>query len=411
MDPKRIPTITQMAAFSSGTEQLKLQCADKQELYTYVTNVCVAVAYIKLSKKDKGVVRHYLTHISGYSLAQVTRLIGKYVQSGTVAPQRRTQPTFSATYTTADIAELSRIDDAHENLSGPATIRIMKREYELFGNKACERLRNISSSHLYRLRGTDTYQRIGIHYTKTKPTVVRIGERTKPRSDGKPGYLRVDSVHQGDKDGQKGVYHINLVDEVTQWEVVVAVEGLSERFMLPALALAMRLFPFVIHGFHSDNGSEYINKLVAELLKRLHVKLTKSRPRHSGDNGLAETKNGGVLRKSMGYLHIPRTPENVTAINRWYSAWFVPYLNFHRPCGFRKTTIDTKTGKRTHQYLHEDYQTPYEKLKSLKDSSQYLRAGLCFDQLDCQAYAMSDTQWAETMREHKQAMWASLKLT
>jgi hypothetical protein len=26
-------------------------------------------------------------------------------------------------------------------------------------------------------------------------------------------------VHQGDQEGHKGVYHINAVDEVTQWEV------------------------------------------------------------------------------------------------------------------------------------------------------------------------------------------------
>ena len=54
-----------------------------------------------------------------------------------------------------------------------------------------------------------------MHYTKTKPAPVKIGERTKPINNGQPGFLRVDSVHQGDKDGEKGVYHINLVDEVT----------------------------------------------------------------------------------------------------------------------------------------------------------------------------------------------------
>jgi transposase InsO family protein len=169
-------------------------------------------------------------------------------------------------------------------------------------------------------------------------------------------------VHQGDKAGhgkdgsdgkpystyEKGVYHVNLVDEVTQWEVVVAVEGISERFMLPALEAAMKLFPFRIVNFHADNGSEYINKQVAGLLERMLVKLTKSRPRHSGDNGLVETKNGSIIRKALGYMHIPRTPDNVAVINRWYMAWFVPYLNFHRPCAFRKTTVDGKTGNRTH---------------------------------------------------------------
>jgi transposase InsO family protein len=187
------------------------------------------------------------------------------------------------------------------------------------------------------------------------------------------------------------------VDEVTQWEVVVCVQGISEQFMIPALTAAMDLFPFVMLNFHADNGSEYINQKVADLLQRMLVKLTKSRPYHSGDNGLAETKNGSIIRKALGWIHIPRTANNVTAINRWYAAWFVPYLNFHRPCAFRVTTIDDK-GKRTHKYPKDQYMMPYEKLKSLPNAEQYLKPGITFELLDLQAYAFSDTQWAESMQ-------------
>jgi transposase InsO family protein len=192
--------------------------------------------------------------------------------------------------------------------------------------------------------------------------------------------------------------------------VVVCVEGISQRFMVPALEAALRFFPFVILGFHADNGSEYINQFVAKLLEAMRVKLTKSRPYHSGDNGLAETKNGAIIRKALGYLHIPRTPDNVTAINRWYTAWFIPYLNFHRPCGFRVTSVDPQTGKRTHRYPKDDYLMPYEKLQGLPNAAQYLKPEISFELLDHQAYAMSDTDWAEAMQEAKAAMWASLSL-
>ena len=47
-------------------------------------------------------------------------------------------------------------------------------------------------------------------------------------------------------------------------------------------------FPFRILGFHSDNGSEFINYKVAELLNKLLIEQTKSRPRRSNDNGLVE---------------------------------------------------------------------------------------------------------------------------
>jgi hypothetical protein len=209
----------------------------------------------------------------------------------------------------------------------------------------------------------------------------------------------VDTVHQGDKDGEKGFYHINLVDEVTQWEVVIAVEKISERYMIPALEEAFVSFPFMLINFHADNGSEYINRKVASLLENMRVKLTKSRAYHSGDNGLVETKNGSIIRKCLGQAHIPQ--KHAPRINIWYRDWFVPYLNYHRPCGYRVTTIDPKTGKRTHAYPVKGYMVPYEKLKSLKNAEQCLKPGTGFEQLDKVAYAGSDTAWALGMNKAK----------
>ena len=77
---------------------------------------------------------------------------------------------------------------------------------------------------------------------------------------------------------------MNLVDEVTQWEIVFAVAEISERFLLPLLKEALNQFPFVIQNFHSDNGSEYINYKVADLLERMGISQTKSRARRSNDN-------------------------------------------------------------------------------------------------------------------------------
>lgn len=398
-----------MADYVSGDNTLELCCRDKKEAYGYITKVLVAHSYVSLKKPDKSRVRTYLMSVTGYSKPQLDRLVRQYVTRGKIQPAKRTQPTFTGLYTRADVQELARIDDLLDCMSGPATIRVLKREYTLFGNADCERLQNLSVAQLYRFRQSVAYRRVRTHYTKTKPAPVKIGERTKPRHDGRPGFLRVDSVHQGDKDGEKGVYHINLVDEVTQWEVVVCVQGISEQFMIPALEAALNLFPFRLLNFHADNGSEYINQKVADLLERMLVKLTKSRPYHSGDNGLAETKNGAVIRKALGWVHVPRTPDNVAAINRWYAAWFVPYLNFHRACAFRETTIDDK-GKRKHNYPKDGYNMPYEKLKSLPNAKQYLKPDVTFEELDLQAYAMSDTQWAEAMQTEKAAMWESIQL-
>jgi transposase InsO family protein len=90
------------------------------------------------------------------------------------------------------------------------------------------------------------------------------------------------------------------VDEVTQWEVVGATAQISEAWLLPVLEAMLKQFPFRIRGFHSDNGSEFINHTVAKLLNKLLVEQTKSRPRHSDDNAMAESKNGAVVRSTWG---------------------------------------------------------------------------------------------------------------
>src|SRR5438874_4305895 len=85
---------------------------------------------------------------------------------------------------------------------------------------------------MYRLRKSRTYRKRRVAYQPTRPTQVAIGERRRPEPDGRPGYLRLDTVHQGDLDGVKGVYHINAVDEVTQWQVVGATAQISEAYLL-----------------------------------------------------------------------------------------------------------------------------------------------------------------------------------
>src|SRR2546427_12266579 len=168
------------------------------------------------------------------------------------------RPSFARRYTAADITLLAGVDAAHEDLSGPASRRVMQREHDVFGKVEYERLAGISVSHIYNLRNSTVYrsQRVRVHHTQARQ--VGIAERRKPDPRGRPGFLRIDTVHQGDWEGAKGVYHINAVDTVTQWQVVGCVERISEHFLLPVLEAVLHQFPFRILGFHSDNGSEYV---------------------------------------------------------------------------------------------------------------------------------------------------------
>ena len=229
--------------------------------------------------------------------------------------------------------------------------------------------------------------------------------RKAPAPQGLPGYIRIDTVHQGDQDGIKGVYPINAVDIVTQWELVAGVEHISEAYLLPVIELLLEGFPFEIRGFHSDCGSEFINHKIAALLEKLRVEFTKSRPRQTNDNALAECKNGAVIRKFMGSSHIPQ--KHATAINRFYAETLNPYLNFHRPCYFAIDKIDP-TGKIRKTYPHDPIKTPWERLKSIPDFDDHLILGVTATALEHQANAISDNDAAKRVQQARKLLFQSI---
>jgi hypothetical protein len=400
-------THSQITEFLKASETIEFAGQSRAEVYGWVQKTLVAQEYARHGKKGRGAIRAYLSKVTGLSLPQITRLIRSYVETGevTAKPYRRHQ--FATRYTRTDVALLAEVDRAHERLSGPATQRILKREYAEFGNPKFARLAEISVAHVYNLRHSAAYRKVAGVLEGTKPSGVSIAERRRPEPHGQPGYLRVDTVHQGDWDEEKGVYHINAVDTVTQWQVVGCVRKISEQYLIPVLEAILHQFPFRVQGFHADNGSEYINYKVAMLLEKLVIEFTKSRACRSQDNALVEGKNGAVIRKHMGYGHIPG--QYAEQVHQFYTAHLNPYLNYHRPCGFATVTVDAR-GRRRRKYKPTDYATPYEKLKSLPEAKQYLKPGLGFAQLDQIANRMSDTAWAKRMAAAKRKLLRVCKI-
>lgn len=400
-------TLEEMEEFVSSSSSLSFSGADRKEIYSLVEGTLRARRYPQLSKKDKGVVRRYLAKVSGRSRAQITRLISRYRQKGVVQPSKFRRHRFARRYTGEDIALLAAADAAHEGLSGPALRHVLEREYRVYGNQQYQRLASISASHIYNLRRTAAYRRHHLHHSKTRPRAVGIGERRRPDPRGRPGYLRVDTVHQGDTDTRKGLYHLNAVDTVTQWQVVGCCETISEAHLIPVLEAILHQFPFRIRGFHSDNGSEFLNRRVAKLLNKLLVgEFTKSRPHRTTDNALVEGKNGAVVRKHIG--HEPIAAEHAAEFQRFYTACFNPYLNYHRPCGFATEEV-LGNGKRRRRYRLQDYRTPYEKLLCLDNWEQHLKAGISAALLEQQALRMSDTACARNMQQAKRKLLAQCR--
>ena len=394
-------SLDQIRAFLKASEEVHFQGRSREEVYQWVSETLHLQGYRRLGRTARGLVRRYVGKMTGLSRAQITRLITQYVESGVakVRPYRRRR--FPTVYTPRDIELLACLDEAHETLSGPAAQKILQRECYDFGDRRYQRLARISVAQLYRLRKSRTYRKRRVVYQATRPTQIAIGERRAPRPEGRPGYLRVDTVHQGDWDGAKGVYHINAVDEVTQWQVVGAVGQISEAALKPVLEAMLAQFPFRIRGFHSDNGSEFINHTVAKLLNKLLVEQTKSRPRHSNDNGLVESKNGAVIRKHMGYGYI--APRHAQAIGAFYREHFNSYLNFHRPCGVPEREVDAK-GKEKKRYRW--YATPWEILRQLPGVAGYLKPDVTIQDLNCFAKRQTDTQAAVAMQEAKRQLFA-----
>lgn len=396
MEDDHLLSVAQLKELVKLGKCVKFNSSNKQETYEWIGRTLGKFRYFSESKKNRGITKGYIIVMTGYSEPQIDKLIAQKKKFGRVFVRKRTQHTFPKKFESSDIALLAETSALLNHPNGKAVKQMMEDMYHIYDDNRFEKLKQISVSHFYNLRKTNIFQSRMLNYQKTRPVKVNIGIRKKPIPYGKPGFLRVDSVHQGDLDKMKGVYHINLVDEVTQWEVVGCVEGISEHFLAPLLMTLLELFPFFVLGFHSDNGSEYINKVVANLLNKMSIEQTKSRPRKTNDNALVESKNGAIIRKQMGYHHIPK--KHAKEINGFYQKYLNPYLNFHRHCAYATEYTDSH-GKIRKAY--ETYMTPCQKLLLIEDVEKYLKPGISKGSLLQEQMKLSHVEAAEKLQKAK----------
>jgi hypothetical protein len=403
MNDRSITSVAQLTELIQLGNGVEFTGKDRTEVYAWIEEMLTRFRYRRESKKNKGIIKQYLMLMTGLRESRIDKLIRRKKETGVVRLMQRTQHTFPKIYTVSDIALLAEVDAAESFRNGNATRKTVRDMFFVYGDARFERLAALSTAHLYRLRGTQIYRSRTLRYDHTKPVAIPIGIRKKPEPFGRPGFIRVDSVHQGDQDKAKGVYHVNLVDEVTQWEVVACVEAISEYFLLPALEAAIVQFPFRILNFHSDNGSEYVNYTVARLLEKLRVEQTKSRSRQTNDNALVEGKNGAVIRRHMGYHHIPK--KHAKAIDTFYRSFFNPYLNHHRACAFADEIIDAKGKVRK---IYRTYLTPCEKLLSLPGCAMFLISGVTKEKLRTAMMAETHLAAAKRMQAEKYKLFKAM---
>ena len=236
--------IEQIKEFLAGTTEVAFSNpTDVAALRSVIATVLRRYRYFRLSKGPRGVLFAYMQRLTGYSRQHLSKLIAQFRDTRSLKPRKRVSRTsFVRQYTPEDVALLAQTDSLHDTLSGPATKVLLRRAIEHFGDTRYARLSQISVSHLYNLRGSEPYRKQRLVWHRTRPAPGAIGIRQAPAPQGVPGYwwsfdhIRIDTVHQGDRDGLKGVYPINAVDMalgqplVTQWELVASVEHISEAY-------------------------------------------------------------------------------------------------------------------------------------------------------------------------------------
>jgi transposase InsO family protein len=371
--PKRISQIDKYLQL----DEAKFVITSTKDAYKFIKHTTWNLYYKKLKKKEKGKVLKFLCIITGWSKSHIKRLVGLSIKGKLhYKPPQRNRTSFTKKYTTEDIALIAEFDNYTRRSNANALI--------------------------HNFRKTNLYRNCSQTFTRTNSVQNTIGVRTKPRPNGQPGFLRVDSVHGGDKNGKKGMYYVNFVDEVLQWEIVISVATITQTDLETLYREVLESFPFKIQNFHSDNGSELINDYLASILEDLHIKQTKSRPRKHNDNALVESKNGWVIRKHFGYIFRPK--QSAEIVQEYLAVFFNRYLNYNRPCSFPNVTYKGN-GKKIVKYPKDEYKTPYEKLKSVDPDGVYLKNGLTYKSLDRIALEYSDYEFVKIMnKEYKNMM-------
>src|SRR5438552_10435659 len=135
MNEARLNTVAQLRAFLEGTLEVKFRpIRNDVECYGFIAGVLGRFAYRRLARADKGVLMRYLARITGYSRAQLKRLLSRHLKGEPLAKRYRAPAVgFARKFTAADVTLLAQTDALHNTVSGPATKCLMQRAYALYG--------------------------------------------------------------------------------------------------------------------------------------------------------------------------------------------------------------------------------------------------------------------------------------
>lgn len=197
-----------------------------------------------------------------------------------------------------------------------------------------------------------------------------------------PGHMQGDTVaHCGDRLWGRHAWTVNLTCEVSGWSAQRAVGEKSAEFVRDAIISIRNELPFLMRGFHCDNGSEFLNEVMLKYFDDPNsgVTFTHGRAYKKNDQAHVEQKNFTHVRQVFGYERIEGAGL-VAMMNDVYKNEHYLLQNFFVPQ--MKLVEKVRVGAR-YRKKHDKPQTPYRRLmespripRQIKDRLTSLFEGL-----------------------------------
>jgi len=128
MGNAKLLSAAEIGRFLEASKGIDFSGAERCGVYQWIEETLQRYRYSRQSKEVRGVLREFIIKMTGLSVPQVTRLIGRYLDVGQVREKEYRRHRSARQYRPDDILSLAGVDEAHGRLSGPATRRILERE-------------------------------------------------------------------------------------------------------------------------------------------------------------------------------------------------------------------------------------------------------------------------------------------
>jgi hypothetical protein len=209
-------------------------------------------------------------------------------------------------------------------------------------------------------------KRTGTRRSKTFQNVIPI--KNFDHFASKPGYIQADTVaHCGNSLSGVFIWTMTVTDEFTGWTENRTMYGKGALAAHDAICTALYAVPFRAISFNTDNGTEFINKILYKLISQdRNIAFTRSRPYKSNDNAHVEQKNFTHVRELFGYDRL-EFEDLVEEMDKIYRFHFNVLHNFFIPQQklISKSRIGSKYVK-----VYDKPKTPYQRVMESPDISR-----------------------------------------